>query len=84
MKNNEPIWVAWWDYFDDTGSSKTISLDVGSISSVKITEAVPDAEDGSKINANDYPDFFETETKIASSGKVKITLGESPVFVEGK
>ncbi|MBU4070145.1 MAG: hypothetical protein KJ646_04140, partial [Nanoarchaeota archaeon] len=83
-KNNEPIWVAWWDYFDDTGTSKTISLDVGNINSAKITEAVPDAEDGSKIDANDYPDFFKTETKTVSGGKVEITLGESPVFVEGK
>jgi len=83
-KNGEPVWVAWWDYFDDTGSSKTISLDVGSINSVKITKAVPNAEDGSKIDANDYPDFFNTETKTVSGGKVEITLGESPVFVEGK
>ncbi|MBU4070007.1 MAG: hypothetical protein KJ646_03410, partial [Nanoarchaeota archaeon] len=80
----EPVWVVWWDYFDDTGSSKTISLDVGSISSVKITEAVPNAESGADLDENNYPDFFNTETKTASGGKVEITLGESPVFVEGK
>ena len=78
MKNNEPVWVAW----NDDVNSKTISLDVGSISLVKITEAIPDAEDGSKIDEEDYPDFFKTETKTASNGKVEITLGESPVFVE--
>jgi len=82
--SGEPVWVVWWDYFDDTGSSKTISLDVGSISSVKITEAVPNAESGADLDENNYPDFFNTETKTASGGKVEITLGESPVFVEGK
>jgi hypothetical protein len=40
-KNGEPIWVAWWDYFDDTGNSKKITIDIGNINSVKITEAVP-------------------------------------------
>jgi hypothetical protein len=83
-KNNEPVWVAWWDYFDDTESSKTITIDVGSIGSVKITEAVPDAEDGSKIGENDYPNFFNAETKTVSGGEITITLGESPVFVEDK
>jgi hypothetical protein len=82
MKNGEPVWVAWWDYFDDSGTSKTITLDVGDMDAVKITEAVPDAEDGSKIDENDYPNFFKTEAKTTSGGRVEITLGESPVFVE--
>jgi hypothetical protein len=82
IKNNEPIWVAWWDYFDDSGTSKTITLDVGDMDAVKITEAVPDAEDGSKIDESDYPNFFKTEAKTTSGGRVEITLEESPVFVE--
>ena len=81
-KQGEPIWVAWWDYFDDTGSSKTITLDVDDISSVIITEAVPNAESGDDLNENDYPDFFTIETKAANDNKITITLGENPVFIE--
>jgi hypothetical protein len=79
---DKPIWVVWWDYFDDAGSSETITLDVGDIESVKITEAVPDAESGVDLNENDYPGFFKTETKQVTDGKVTITLGKNPVFVE--
>jgi len=31
------IWVVWWDYWNESGNSKTITLDVSSINSVKIT-----------------------------------------------
>jgi len=79
-KNGEPIWVAWNDNF----ASKTISLDVGNINSVKITEAVPNKESGADLDDNDYPNFFNTETKAANNGKITITLGKSPVFVEDK
>ncbi|MBU4070163.1 MAG: hypothetical protein KJ646_04235, partial [Nanoarchaeota archaeon] len=81
IKNGEPVWVAWWDYFDDTTSSKTISVDVGDINSVKITEAVPKYESGKEVT--DYNTAFNTETKTVSGGKVEIILGEIPVFVEG-
>ncbi|HDP70599.1 MAG TPA: hypothetical protein ENN38_07340 [Actinobacteria bacterium] len=80
----KPVWVVWWDYFDDSGSSKTITLNVGNINSAKITEAVPNADSGAEIDENDYPNFFKTETKIVSGGNVTITLGGSLVFIEGK
>ena len=80
--SSEPVWVAWWDYFEDTGCSKTITLDVGNINSVKIIEAVPNAESGDDLNENDYPDFFKTGTKAVNDGKITISLGESPVFIE--
>jgi len=79
MKNGEPVWVAWND-----GTQQTITIDVGSIDSVKITEAVPDAESGLDLNDYDYPEFFNAETKTTSGGKVEITLGERPIFVERK
>jgi len=81
-KQGEPVWIVWWDYFEDAESSKTVSLDVGNINSVKITEAVPDAESGDELDENEYPNFFNTETKSVSNGQVTLTLGESPVFVE--
>ena len=61
-----PIYVVWWDHFDDIGSSNTITLDVCSIDSVKITEAVPDAESGDDLDENDYPDFFNKEVTTLS------------------
>ena len=83
--SGEIVWVAWRDYFDDTGSNKTISLDVGDISLVKITEVVQYAEDGKDIEDNNlqYPNFFNIETKTVSNNQITITLGESPVFIEG-
>ncbi len=78
----KPVYVVWWNYFVDTGSSKTISLDIGNINSVKITEAVPDAESGKDLDENDYPNFFNTETKVANSGEITIILGKSPVFIK--
>ncbi|GBE34199.1 hypothetical protein BMS3Bbin06_00719 [bacterium BMS3Bbin06] len=83
-KNGNPVYVAWWDYFDDTGSSKTVTLNVGNIDSVKVTEAVPNADSGAGLNENDYPNFFETETKSVTNGQVTLTLGDSPVFIEVK
>ncbi|MBU4341273.1 MAG: hypothetical protein KJ928_01585 [Candidatus Altiarchaeota archaeon] len=76
------VWVLWWDYFDDSGDNKTVTLDVGNVNSVRITEAVPDAESGAELDGENYPDFFRTESKAVSGGKVALTLGESPVFVE--
>ncbi len=85
-KDNNPIYVAWWDHFDETGyqegDTKTFSLEVGFAGDVLITEAVPDAVSGAELNEDDYPGFFEIETKIVSNGQVNITLYENPVFVE--
>jgi len=49
---------------------------------VKITEAVPKYESGKDVT--DYSAAFNTETKSASNGKITITLGDKPVFVEEK
>ena len=81
-KDSKPIWVIWWDYFDDTGSSKTVTLDVGNLNYVKITASIPNAESGADLDENDYPNFFKTEIEQATSEKVTITLGRNPVFIE--
>ncbi|MBU4174151.1 MAG: hypothetical protein KKE90_11755 [Actinobacteria bacterium] len=80
----EPVWVAWWDYYDDTGNSREVTLNVGEVDSVIVTEAVPEAESGASLDAGDYPRFFNTETRSVEGRKVTITLTESPVFVEAK
>lgn len=85
IKNDkdESIYVVWWDYFNDTGSNKTITLNVGNVTTIKLTEAVPDVEFGADLNEEDYPGFFGTKTIQVTNGTVTITLGENPVFVEG-
>ncbi|GBE39373.1 hypothetical protein BMS3Bbin08_01995 [bacterium BMS3Bbin08] len=82
LKGGESVYVAWWDYFDDTGVSKTITFNVDFTGDALITTAVPNADSGADLNENDYPDFFKTETKTVSGVQVTITLDENPVFVE--
>jgi len=81
-----PIWIAWWDYFDEdqysSGDSKTITLNVGSTAAVQITEAIPNAQSGKDLNENDYPNFFETQTKSVVNGEISLVLKEIPVFIE--
>ncbi|MBU0711172.1 T9SS type A sorting domain-containing protein [bacterium] len=85
---NGPVCALWWAYFDDSGYSgkgDTIDVDwtvVTDANFVLITQAVPDANDGSELEPNDYPDFFLTETKPVVDGIVTVVLGESPVFIE--
>jgi hypothetical protein len=82
----DPIWVAWWDYFDEElyspGDSKTITLNVGSAAAVKITEAIPNAESGADLSENDYPSFFVTQTKNVVGGEISLVVKEIPVFIE--
>ncbi len=85
-KDNKPIYVAWWDYFDEAGyiegDTKNVLLIVDFTGEALITRAIPGADSGADLNENDYPDFFETETEIVFNGQVNIILGENPVFVE--
>ena len=86
-ETGNPIWVAWWDYFDEEQyvpeDSKTITVDVGSTSmSVLITEMIPDAESGTDLYESDYPNFFRTEIKGVMGGSVSLDLKEIPVFIE--
>lgn len=77
-KGSKNIWVAW----NDNSASKTITISGISSSQVKITEAVPKYETGKEVV--DYSTAFNTETKTTSGGKITITLGDKPVFVEEK
>jgi hypothetical protein len=83
-KNGQPMYIAWWDYFDEKArpQMKPITIDVGNVGSVKITETIPNAEWGADLRGEDYPNFFESEVKGVSNGKVSIYLKEKPVFVE--
>jgi hypothetical protein len=83
-KTGQPLYIAWWDYFDkkEPGKTKTMTIDVGNIESVKVTETIPNAEWGKDLKESNYPNFFKTEVKKVSNGKVSFDLGEKPVFVE--
>jgi hypothetical protein len=83
-KNGQPLYIAWWDFFDEKkpGKIKSITIDVGNVESVKITETITNAEWGVDLKEKDYPKFFKTEVKKVTDGKVSLTLGEKPVFVE--
>lgn len=76
IKNNKPIYVAW----NDNSKIKTIILNIDNIRSVKITEAIPKYKTGKEVK--DYSTDFEVEFKQTINGKVTISLGENPVFVE--
>jgi hypothetical protein len=58
--HSQPLYIAWWDYFDEKnpGKRKTITIEVGNIESVKITEAIPNAECGAGLKDRDYTNFF--------------------------
>ncbi len=88
VETSEPVYVAWWDWFDEPGYSggetKDVTLQVGSLDSVRVTQAVPDAESGADLNKNDYPAFFASATLPVINGTVTISLGETPVFVEAE
>ena len=76
IKNGKPVWVAW----NDDSASQTLTLNVGNLDSVKITESVPKYETGKEVT--NYDSAFDISTKDADNGIVSITLGETPVFVE--
>lgn len=75
-KNGRSIWVAW----NDNANSQTVSLNVGDIQAVKITEAIPKYESGKDVT--DYNTAFNAEIKNVINNQVSITLGDKPVFVE--
>jgi hypothetical protein len=83
-KNGPPLYIAWWNYFDENKpiKTKTISLNVGKVESVRITEAIPDAEWGANLKEKNYPNFFKTKTSKVDQGKVALILGRRPLFVE--
>jgi hypothetical protein len=77
-KKGKPIWVAW----NDNSAEKKITISRIGSSQVKVIEAVPKYESGKDMT--DYSSAFNTETKSVKNDKLTITLGEIPLFIEGK
>ncbi|MBI5196453.1 MAG: hypothetical protein HZA10_09035 [Nitrospirae bacterium] len=86
-KNNKPVYVAWWEYLNEPaynyGNLKTVTFAVDFTGNVTVTKAVPNTDTGAYLNENDYPNFFETGTTAVAYGEITLSLGESPVFLEG-
>jgi len=83
-KNGQPLYIVWWDYFDEKVpiKSKPVTIDVGNVESIKVTETIPNASWGADLKEKEYPKFFKTEVKKVSNKKVSFDLSEKPVFVE--
>jgi hypothetical protein len=83
-RNTSPVYVAWWDYFNDStytpGKTVTVSLSGLAGSSAIVTEVVPKFSTGAEVTA--YSAAFTKNTAAVSGGSVSLTLGDSPVLVE--
>lgn len=84
VKNGRPIYVAWWDYFNDPTNSpgKTIQVSLSGLqgSSAFVTEAVAKFSTGAEVA--DYATAFNSSALAIANGSLTINLGETPVFVE--
>jgi len=84
MKENHPIYVAWWDYFDEpiytNGATKSITLTGLTGKAIAVTAVVPTAKTGKAVT--NYHSAFYTTVCSVSNGSVTITLGKDPVFIE--
>ena len=84
LKNGHPVYVAWWDYFNDGSYTpgKTISVTLSGLSGTTavVTEAVPKFGTGAEVG--DYSAAFNKSAVTITGGTASLTLGDSPVFVE--
>lgn len=84
-RNGTPVYVAWWDYFNDPtytpGKTMPVALSGVPGSAALLTEAVPSVSSGAEVT--DYHTAFRQQSLPVSNGTVAFALGDSPVFVEG-
>lgn len=86
-----PLYVAWWDRFQDAGTQKTVTLSLPDLktANAQVTDALPEF-DGlfqtrtGHLNETDYPHFFSSRTLPVIDGSITLTLDDAPVFVEEK
>lgn len=85
QKNEAPIYIAWWDYFDESNYSDgdTVELTINGLigEEVIITGVVPTVETGQSVSS--YIDAFETVTYPVLGGQVTFSLQEIPVILTG-
>jgi len=82
-KTNEPIHIAWWDYFDDPtytpGDQKLLTISNLAGLHVCVCPVVPDAEFGQDVS--NYATAFPATRYEVSDGSAVIMLGDDPVYI---
>jgi len=83
-RQGKPVYVAWFDWFNDTTKSKDVTLDVSSMnaSEVIVTKVVPMFETGQEAEAVLFEDAFVTHVVPIVDGTIELTLGKKPVIIE--
>lgn len=86
MKNGAPLYVAWWDFFNDpaysSGNTKQISLTGLSGTTAKVTVSVPNGAAGSDVT--NYATAFPVSSAPVTNGTLSVTLGQYPVYIEAQ
>ena len=84
QRDGEPVWIAWWDFFDDAsyrpGESRLLTFDGATAPSVRVTQVVPNGAAGGFLA--DYASAFEPISAPVAAGTVSIPLDETPVVIE--
>jgi hypothetical protein len=84
MKNGVPLYVAWWDYFNDpayfSGNTKQVSITGITGTTGTITVAVPNGNAGSDVT--DYATAFSESSSAIVNGTLSVPLGEYPVYIQ--
>ncbi len=82
---SEPIWVSWWDYWNDTTSTtKNTAIKIGNSSwfTANITAAIPEFSSGSQLSPSGYPTFFSDTVMNIINDTLFLSLGQSPVYIQ--
>lgn len=84
--NENPIWIIWWDWFNDPSYSDgdliEYELIVDNADSVIVTGAVPNVESGNEILPPYYLSYFPLYKENVENGSVIINLKKEPIYVE--
>lgn len=83
-KNGEPLFMAWWDYYESgeyhTGDTVNLVMSALTGRCVRVSSVVPSATIGAEV-ASYSSAFLETNIPIIAAQAV-VPLGEDPVFIE--
>lgn len=89
-KQNKPIYVAWWNYFEESGKEKKLALVLPNLKAnkVKITEAIPYFNEDfqtttKKLKEEDYPNFFKSYiSPLGLDRTININFDNKPLYIE--
>jgi len=73
-------YVAWCDYWNNPSLTTQAQIPVSFSGNAKITEAVPKYEQGKDVT--DFNSAFNSGVLKITGGKITITLGQSPVYIQ--